>query len=136
MRFQLSVRVLLYSAVAVMAAALTLLGLTLYFRGLTVPNAVLNSRVAQNFALRYGLRDGGKHASPNSGISEAASAGALGVQLGGPVYRQGRLSEAPLLGESLEPLQRHHISAAVRLMLVTALLFSLFLCAVCTLVVH
>jgi adenosylcobinamide-phosphate synthase len=87
-------------------------------------------------ALRCGLRDGGKHASPNSGISEAASAGALRVQLGGPLIREGRLSQAPLLGENLQPLQRRHISAAVRLMLATALLFSLFLCAMRMLIVH
>jgi adenosylcobinamide-phosphate synthase len=87
-------------------------------------------------ALRYGLRDGGKHASPNSAISEAASAGALGVQLGGPLYRQGLSWEAPLLGESMEPLQRHHILTVIRLMLMTALLFSLFLGAVRTMIVH
>jgi len=88
------------------------------------------------FALRCGLRDGAKHASPNSGISEAASAGALGVQLGGPLFRQGQLLQVPLLGESLESLQRRHISAAVRLMLMTALLFSLFLCGVRMLIVR
>ena len=32
---------------------------------------------------RIGWRDGGKHPSPNAGISEAAMAGALGVRLGG-----------------------------------------------------
>jgi adenosylcobinamide-phosphate synthase len=87
-------------------------------------------------ALRFGLRDGGKHSSPNSGISEAASAGALGVQLGGPLFRRGHLSEAPLLGECLEPLERHHIPSVVRLMLVTALLFSLFLCVLRMLIIH
>jgi adenosylcobinamide-phosphate synthase len=87
-------------------------------------------------ALRYGIRDGGKHASPNSGISEAASAGALGVQLGGPLFRQGVPSEASLLGECLERLQVFHITAAVRLMLMTALLFSLFLGGLRLLVVH
>jgi adenosylcobinamide-phosphate synthase len=87
-------------------------------------------------ALRYGLRDGRKHSSPNSAISEAASAGALGVQLGGPLSRHGIPVDTPLLGESLEPLQRHHIVTAIRLMLVTALLFSLFLCAVRITIVH
>jgi adenosylcobinamide-phosphate synthase len=87
-------------------------------------------------ALRCGLRDGGKHTSPNSGISEAATAGALGVELGGPLLRQGHIFEAPLLGDNLEPLQRQHISATVRLMLATAVLFSLFLCAVRLLIVH
>ena len=35
-------------------------------------------------ALRIGWRDGCKHPSPNAGWPEAAMAGALGVQLGGP----------------------------------------------------
>ncbi len=35
-------------------------------------------------AFRIMIRDGRKHSSPNSGIPEAAMAGALGVRLGGP----------------------------------------------------
>ena len=31
-------------------------------------------------------RDGRKHDSPNAGLSEAAFAGAMGIQLGGPSY--------------------------------------------------
>jgi adenosylcobinamide-phosphate synthase len=95
-----------------------------------IPLAAAFTGLHPRLAWRYGLRDGAKHASPNSGLSEAASAGALGVQLGGPLFRQGQLLQAPLLGESLESLQRRHISAAVRLMLITALLLSLFLCGV------
>jgi adenosylcobinamide-phosphate synthase len=87
-------------------------------------------------ALRYGLRDGGKHASPNAGISEAAMAGALGVQLGGPLFRQGIALQAPLLAEPGYPLQRRHILAAIRLMFVTTLLLALFLASVRGLVCH
>ena len=75
-------------------------------------------------AWKIGLRDGRKHASPNSGFSEAAAAGALRVQLGGPLYRQGKLIEAPRLGDELELLQRAHIGAVIRLMLVTEILFA------------
>ncbi|MBC7293601.1 MAG: cobalamin biosynthesis protein CobD [Thermoleophilia bacterium] len=64
-------------------------------------------------------RDGGKHESPNSGLAEAAMAGALGVQLGGSVYRQGRLVVAPTFGEAREPLRAEHIEAATRLMWAT-----------------
>ncbi|MEJ2201863.1 MAG: adenosylcobinamide-phosphate synthase CbiB [Desulfuromonadaceae bacterium] len=71
---------------------------------------------------RIARRDGPKHASPNSGWSEAATAGALGIQLGGPVYRQGKISDMPLFGDRGEPLTPAHIKKAVRLMLLTALL--------------
>ncbi|MBN1630141.1 MAG: cobalamin biosynthesis protein CobD [Thermoleophilia bacterium] len=74
--------------------------------------------------LRACLRDGGKHASPNSGIAEAAMAGALGVQLGGPLMRGGVLSDYPTLGDPLEPLAARHISRAVRFMAVTTVVWA------------
>jgi len=69
-------------------------------------------------------RDGRKHPSPNSGLCEAAVAGALGVQLGGLNYYFGRPSEKPRLGDSLEPLSSWHIARAVRLMWLTCGLFA------------
>jgi len=69
-------------------------------------------------------RDGRKHPSPNSGLCEAAVAGALGVQLGGVNYYFGRPSEKPRLGDSLEPLSSWHIDRAVRLMWLTCGLFT------------
>jgi len=45
------------------------------------------------------LRDGRKHLSPNSGIPEAAMAGALGIRLGGPSFYGGVLVEKPYIGE-------------------------------------
>jgi adenosylcobinamide-phosphate synthase len=74
---------------------------------------------------RIALRDWHKHASPNSGWSEAATAGALGIQLGGPVFRQEQLSDMPLFGDAGEPLEARHIDAAIRLMLLTSLLAAL-----------
>ncbi len=70
-------------------------------------------------AVRACLRDGRKHASPNSGLAEAAMAGALGVQLGGLVYREGRIVDLPTLGDSRQPLARCHIKQSVRLMATT-----------------
>lgn len=67
-------------------------------------------------------RDGRKHPSPNSGISEAAMAGFLGVRLGGPATYQGVPSFRPYLGEALVELQPEHIVVAVRLLHVVALL--------------
>jgi adenosylcobinamide-phosphate synthase len=44
-------------------------------------------------------RDGRNHTSPNSGIPEAAMAGALGVRMGGPSLYKGRMVEKPYIGE-------------------------------------
>lgn len=73
-------------------------------------------------ALRILLRDGRLHESPNSGLSEAAVAGAMGVQLGGVNYYAGERSEHPLMGDLGQPLQRVHILRTNRLMLLTSCL--------------
>lgn len=92
---------------------------------LTLPLAVagatlLGLRPAATW--RIALRDWNKHASPNSGWSEAATAGALGIQLGGPVFRQGHPSDMPLFGDAGEPLEARHVDTAIRLMLLTSML--------------
>ncbi len=61
-------------------------------------------------------RDGRLHASPNSGLSEAAMAGALGVQLGGPVWRKGKLDPMPFMGDPVNPIERALIPKANGLM--------------------
>lgn len=62
-------------------------------------------------------RDGRLHASPNSGLSEAAMAGALGVQLGGPVWRKGKLDPMPFMGDPVNPIERALIPKVNGLML-------------------
>lgn len=79
--------------------------------------AILRRKPANAF--RICIRDGRKHQSPNSGLSEAAMAGALGVQLGGPVYRKGHLDEMPVIGEPDNPLHAEQIPAANLIMLAT-----------------
>lgn len=69
---------------------------------------------------RIGWRDGRKHPSPNSGVAEAAMAGALGVQLGGAVSYSGFPSCKPVLGESQRPLTASVVREAIVLMEVTA----------------
>ncbi|ACX52564.1 cobalamin biosynthesis protein CobD [Ammonifex degensii KC4] len=59
-------------------------------------------------------RDGRKHASPNSGLPEAAMAGLLGVRLGGPCFYGGELHPRPYLGEERVPLEVEHITQAVK----------------------
>ncbi len=77
--------------------------------------------------LTVGFRDARKHASPNAGFSEAAFAGALGIQLGGPVFRAGIPAEAPLLGNPGEELERHHISKANAVMIAATITATLLL---------
>jgi adenosylcobinamide-phosphate synthase len=50
-------------------------------------------------ALAAMRRDGREHTSPNSGIPEAAMAGALGVRLGGPSTYGGMLVKKPFIGD-------------------------------------
>ncbi len=69
-------------------------------------------------------RDHANHPSPNGGWSEAACAGALRIRLGGENSYFGRKSRRPYMGDAMEPLQAHHIEAAVRLMWVTTALMT------------
>lgn len=82
-----------------------LMVLTAPFVGLTTKNS-----------WRIMLRDGRNHSSPNSGIPEAAAAGALGVQLGGANYYFGKLVEKPTIGDPVSPLDLKAWQGAVRLM--------------------
>ncbi|MEI6563918.1 MAG: adenosylcobinamide-phosphate synthase CbiB [bacterium] len=68
-------------------------------------------------------RDGRKHASPNSGLPEAAMAGALGVQLGGTTIYDGEPLEKPTIGDALTPLTAKHILQANLVMFATMAIF-------------
>lgn len=85
--------------------------------------ALVGARPLQ--ALRCLVRDGKKHPSPNSGLTEAAMAGALGVRLGGASSYFGVPSTKPFLGDPLEPLGSGQIRRAVVLMVATYLLAAL-----------
>ena len=76
-------------------------------------------------------RDGGKHASPNAGQSEAAMAGALGVRLGGMRSYNSYPHSAPLLHEEGRPALAHDARAALSLVaVVSGLAFGVALLAV------
>jgi adenosylcobinamide-phosphate synthase len=85
-------------------------------------------------AWRIGWRDGRKHPSPNAGWPEAAMAGALGVQLGGPSKYAGQTCEKPFLGEARQPVSLHKACQALLIMEVTAWLALALACLVCYLV--
>jgi adenosylcobinamide-phosphate synthase len=70
-------------------------------------------------------RDGRLHPSPNSGWSEAATAGLLGVQLGGINKYRGVISHRAKMGIPLYPLRRHHILQSVAIMKRTVFLYTL-----------
>jgi adenosylcobinamide-phosphate synthase len=71
-------------------------------------------------AWRIWRRDRKRHASPNSGQSESAMAGALGVRLGGDASYFGELVHKPTLGDPERAVEPEDIARADRLMLATA----------------
>ncbi len=73
-------------------------------------------------ALRAVIRDARRHPSPNSGVPEAAMAGALGVRLGGINVYGGKESFRPYLGDDIYPLAPVHIRQAVDLMFMSSFL--------------
>lgn len=73
-------------------------------------------------ARRVFMRDRLNHTSPNAAHAEAACAGALGVQLGGPNRYFGKVVKKPTIGDATRPLVADDIPRATRLMGVTALL--------------
>jgi adenosylcobinamide-phosphate synthase len=83
------------------------------FAALLSGNSFLNS-------LKILLRDRLKHTSPNAGHTEAAVAGALKIQIGGPNNYFGKLVEKPTIGDQIHLVAPKHIRKANILMLITA----------------
>lgn len=67
-------------------------------------------------AVRIWRRDARKHASPNSGQTESACAGALGVQLGGEAWYFGERYEKATLGDARRKCEPEDILRANRIM--------------------
>ena len=92
---------------------------------ITIGAALSGNQAKQAFCT--GLRDAQKHISPNAGYSEAAFAGALGIQIGGQIIRNGQLSSTPKLGDPVNPLERRHIRKTNRLMFAVTIVAVLFM---------
>ncbi|MBN1654958.1 MAG: cobalamin biosynthesis protein CobD [Deltaproteobacteria bacterium] len=89
---------------------------------LLIPIAAAAAGQRAMTSLRVLIRDGRNHSSPNSGLSEAAVAGALGVQLGGASIYRGQSIDKPTIGDPLAPLERDHIRQSIVIMRLTTLL--------------
>ena len=70
------------------------------------------------------LRDRDKHSSPNAAHSEAAAAGALDIQLGGPSQYFGKTVVKPYIGDIGVDVVPQHIKSVNRLVVVGILFFT------------
>jgi adenosylcobinamide-phosphate synthase len=82
----------------------------------TVSGGKDKARAARD-AWQVWRRDGNRHPSPNAGQCEAATAGALGVRLGGRNTYGGAVEERPVLGAEGRSAQPSDVPLAARLSL-------------------
>lgn len=80
---------------------------------------VSRSLFTAHCSLKTMLRDGRKHTSPNSGVPEAAMAGALGIKLGGPSMYSGILVEKPYIGEDRQNIDNLYFEASRKAIIIT-----------------
>ena len=88
--------------------------------------------VAVSFILRLNWRnsweimrrDGRNHSSPNSGISEAAAAGSLGIQLGGENRYFGEIVRKLTIGDAAKKIDRGDVKKAWVIMFASSLLMA------------
>jgi len=72
-------------------------------------------------------RDGRNHSSPNSGIPEAAAAGAMNIQLGGKIQYFGKITNKPTIGDRIKETGRDDVKKAWIIMFFSSLLMG-FVC--------
>ncbi|MBE9541190.1 MAG: cobalamin biosynthesis protein CobD [Proteobacteria bacterium] len=91
--------------------------------------------VAVSFILRLNWRDswrimrrdGQNHSSPNSGVPEAAAAGAMNIQLGGKIQYFGKISHKPTIGNRIKEIDKDDVKKAWVIMFASSLLMA-FVC--------
>jgi adenosylcobinamide-phosphate synthase len=76
------------------------------------------------FTLKTAIAQGHRHTSPNAGYPEAAFAGALDIQLGGPSIYHGSVVAKPVIGVGLGQAGPGHIKKACDLMLLSSILWT------------
>ncbi len=96
---------------------------------LMLPAAAFFLRLDFKRSLFILFRDRLNHASPNSGHSEAAVAGALGIQLGGSNIYFGKVVEKPTIGDRVREAEPEDIPRTNGLMLLGSCLMLLILLA-------
>ena len=74
-------------------------------------------------------RDGKNQSSPNSGMPEAAAAGALNIQLGGKSRYFGKISHKPVIGDRVKEIDKDDVKKAWIIMFASSFLIA----AVCVL---
>lgn len=84
--------------------------------------ALILPGLSASAALRCMIRDAGKHRSPNAGWPEAATAGALGLQLAGPRLYPGYRVEDPFIGDGTPNATARDIRRALRLLVCACIL--------------
>lgn len=88
--------------------------------GFIIPVAAFILRMDYKRAWKVFFRDRLNHSSPNSGNSEAAFAGALGVQFGGKTSYFGKIHNKPTIGDKLKNFGIPDVKKAVKLLYVTS----------------
>ena len=85
--------------------------------------------------VKFVLKNGPRHASPNSGYPEAALAGILDCRFGGPHYYYGELFDKPYIGTNDRPLTTADMRTATRINRLAELLMILLTVLYCTLMI-
>ena len=85
-------------------------------------SSLISGRMGFKEPFKTMLRDGQKHPSPNSGLSEAAMAGALGIRLGGTSSYNGKVSTKPYIGEGRRNMQPSLITEALTISFISSIL--------------
>ena len=85
---------------------------------------ILNFSMKKSYNAAW--KEGAKSGVPNSGIPEAAMAGALQIQLGGLNFYKGKASETSKLGDPVRPLSVQNIDESICVMYAASILFFLF----------
>jgi adenosylcobinamide-phosphate synthase len=101
-------------------------GALVYFLLRTSDARFSRALTAARDAFTMMLRDGRNHTSPNSGVSEAAMAGALGLRLGGPATYGGSIVVKPYIGDGVSQDHRAAARAAVAIAAVASSLTAAF----------